>query len=112
MLSQKLLKELTKELSLKRLYHTGLFQRLPNNHADLTAEINLHRAVLDRALLDCFHIDVPTKKDVEKWLDLSNPDFITSCERADLEPRLVYELFIRVKEILKGQVSEIPENFL
>ena len=79
-------------------------------HDELTAEIKLHRAVLDRALLDTFHPDQLIKGDVLKWLDLANPDFILSCERADLEPKLVYELFIQIKKILKGD-NEIPANF-
>lgn len=111
-LQEKILKELAKSMSLKRLWHTGLFYRLPvpEEHEELTAEIKLHRAVLDRALLDMFHPEDLVRSDVTTWLELLNPDFIEACERADLEPSLVYELFLNVKEIFKDQINEIPES--
>jgi hypothetical protein len=101
-------------MSLKRLWHTGLFIRLPvpEIHEELTAEIKLHRAVLDRALLDMFHPKDVIRLDVKTWLELRNPDFIEACERADLEPKSVYELFLNVQEIFKDQINEIPKSLL
>lgn len=111
MITQKLISELTETMSLKRLYHTGLFIRLPMNSEGLEPEINLHRAVLDRALLDCFHPNKEIKNDADTWANLENKDFTISCERADLLPELVYETFIHIKRIFKDKINDIPTNF-
>lgn len=105
---------LTKEITLKRLYHTGLFVRLVPDYedAELVAEIALHRAVLDRALLDQFHPNQEIKQDAVDWLDIENVDFQEACQRADLDHLLVHTVFLEVKKILKGQVNEIPKNFI
>ncbi len=91
-------------MSLKRLYHAGLFVRLPipEGHEELSAEIRLHRAVLDQALLDLYSKDEGTKEDVELWLDEENNDFTDACDRADLPPKLVYEAFLLVRKIIVG----------
>lgn len=89
-----------------------MFQRLPCDHADLVAEITLHRAVLDRGLMDSFHHDPEIRNDTAVWLDLNGQDFIAASERADLDPRLVFEIFVIVREMFKGQVNKIPEAFV
>lgn len=110
MLTPRLLEELSQGMTLKRLYHAGLFVRLPVVHEELTAEIKLHRAVLDQAILDQFSRTDGVKRDVERWLDLNGEDFKEACHRADLEPRLVFEVFIQIKKILKSE-TEVPTNF-
>ena len=110
MLTEQLIEELTKELSLKRLWHSGLFIRLPIVHEELSSEITLFRAVLDRALLDLFHHDAVIRDDAKTWLDLKNEDFLESCDRADLDHLLVYELFTTINKIFKNRINEIPRN--
>ena len=102
MLTDTLVKELAKEMSVDRLAKTGLFIKLPISNPTIHAELKLHRAVLDRALLDLFHPREDIKKKAVRWLDPDNKDFIECCLRADLDPALVYNLFIEIRKILKG----------
>ncbi len=92
-------------MSLTRLAKTGLFKRISVEewiNSDLQKEITLHRAVLDQALLDYFSMDPDTKQDVVGWLSVDNQEFIDACDRAALDPDLVYKTFRAMKEILKG----------
>lgn len=101
-LPTELKKELRKKLSLIRLAKTGFFKRIPIAHPGIETELLLHRAVLDRALIDSFSAHKDTKKEVEDWLNLSNPDFVEACDRALLSPKGVYTTFKLFKQILRG----------
>lgn len=97
------LKYLQEKMSLTRLATVGLFQKLDTDDAnEVKREIKLHRAVLDKALIDMFSIIPKIKKDVDDWLYLDNPDFIAASERADLDPKQVYEIFMLMKKVLIG----------
>lgn len=105
MLPEELLNELQGKMSLTRLAKIGLFQKLKlsgEEPEDIVKMIHLHRAVLDKALVDYFHVLEKHRKAVEEWLHLDNPDFIEACERAVLEPKLVYKTFKLMKNILIG----------
>ncbi len=65
-------------------------------------EIILHRAVLDKALVDSFSVYPTIKKEVDDWLRLSNLNFREACERAALEPELVFKTFKIMHELLQG----------
>lgn len=93
-------------MSLSRLAKTGLFQKISHEEDHETRaiqnELRLHRAVLDKALIDSFSEIKEIREDVENWLDKENQDFIEACERAMLTPGLVFDTFKMMKEILKG----------
>ena len=109
-MNQDLLNELGDKMSLIRLSKTGLFRRMDTEGFDLVRrELILHRSVLDHALLDWFSENPEIKKDVDDWLDLSNIDFIESCERAHLPPEKVYETFQAVRKILKGDNAKFKK---
>lgn len=110
-LSNKLEKELSRELSIFRLAFTGLFIKLDLDIEDeaLRRELKLHRAVLDRALTDWFSDNKEIKKDVTDWLNLQNPDFQEACERAFLKPEDVLEVFHSVRRILKGKNAKFKK---
>ena len=99
--------ELQKSMSLSRLAKTGLFQKLGYEAGDgsieVYREIKLHRAVLDKALIDSFSDTKSVKEDVDKWLNLNNREFIEACERALLDPKLVFKTFKVMKEVLQGK---------
>lgn len=98
-------------MSLIRLAKTGLFIKLSVNeeYTEIAREIKLHRAVLDKAIIDSFSIVPSIKQDVDDWLDLDNPIFIEACERAFLEPELVYATFKSVKRILQGDKAKFKK---
>jgi len=101
LLTQELLEDLIKSMSVNRLAKIGLFKKLDIIYEDLYFYIHLHRSVLDRALVDMFSPYDEVRKEVEEWLNLDNDSFIFACERALLEPKQVYEVFKAVKKILK-----------
>jgi hypothetical protein len=102
-ITPELLIDLQATMSLSRLSKTGLFQKLDLESSDgIENELTLHRAVLDKALIDSFSIRKEIREDVENWLHLDNPDFLEACERAMLDPQLVFEMFKLMKEVLKG----------
>lgn len=103
MLPNELKKELRQRLSLIRLAKTGFFKKAEVQHAQVSKELLLHRAVLDKALIDSFSHDTEIREDVEEWLELDNPDFLECCERAMLNPEGVFESFKMFKQILKGK---------
>jgi hypothetical protein len=93
-------------MSLTRLAKTGLFQKIRltgDEPEEIVKMVKLHRAVLDKALVDSFSVVDRVRNNVEYWLKLSNKDFVEACDRAMLEPELVYDTFYLMKEILKGQ---------
>lgn len=97
------IKYLQDNMSLTRLATVGLFQKLDTDEGvEVNREIKLHRAVLDKALVDMFSTRKSIKKDVDEWLSLSNPAFRSASERACLDPELVYKLFMLMKKILVG----------
>jgi len=112
-MDETLKKELRQKMSLNRLAKTGLFQKLPYEHGggdvSIARELKLHRAVLDKALIDMFAESKETRQDVSDWLYLDNPDFIEACERAFLKPEYVYKTFQTIKEILKGANAKLKK---
>jgi hypothetical protein len=68
----------------------------------LKREITLHRAVLDKALVDMYNPSPKIRNDAKNWLRLNSKDFITACERAWLEPELVYKTFHIILSMLQG----------
>lgn len=110
MLDPQLIKELQEEMSLTRLASVGLFQKMGTDDGpEIAREIRLHRAVLDKALVDMFSPRKRIKRDVEVWLDITNPDFREASERAALEPELVYKVFKSMKEILQGEKAKFKK---
>lgn len=92
-----------KRLSLIRLAKTGFFRKAGTPHYSIEGELRLHRATLDRALIDSFSPNEDIRVEVEHWLDMNNPDFIENCEMAMLEPDGVYAAFKAFKQILRGE---------
>ena len=105
MLPLELIKELEEDMSLTRLAKTGLFQKMNVDDSIMgdQRELKLHRAVLDRALIDSFSSVERIKADVAKWLSQDSQDFIDCCDRAGLDSDLVYKCFLLMKDILKGR---------
>lgn len=96
-----LLNELRGKMSLNRLARVGLFQKLDDGSADsIKDELRLFRAVLDKALVDSFSQVKSIRREVKAWLVRDNPDFIECCERAMLDPDMVFKTFLTVKCIL------------
>ncbi len=91
--------------------NTGLFVRidLEDSEEPIRRELRLHRAVLDRALLDCFSVYKDVRKDVNKWLDLNNVQFQDACDRAMLKPEDVLEVFHSLKRMLKGKNAKFKQ---
>jgi len=106
-----LLKELQDNMSLTRLAKTGLFQKMDvdDQSSEGLKEFKLHRAVLDRALIDSFSSVERVRADVAKWLKQDNQDFIDCCDRAGLDSDLVYECFHLMKDILKGRKARFTK---
>ena len=82
----KLIRELKKEMSATRLANVGLFQKLSYEDEvedeELKKIIKLHRAVLDKALLDSFSPAKHIRDEIDAWLYPDNKEFIEACERA------------------------------
>ncbi len=102
-----LITELRLRMNLDRLAKVGLFQKMSFEHdggsLEIQRELKLHRAVIDRALLDTF-LDVPEiKEEAIAWFSITNNDFKRACERALLDPELVIRTYDAMKEILKGE---------
>jgi len=99
-------------MSVSRLTKTGLFKKLPPPTEDTRVELLLHRAVLDKALLDLFTEEEDHRHDAKHWLDLDNPNFVEICEIAFLDPELVFKLFLMVKRIFieKGEDIYFDED--
>ncbi len=112
-LTKELKEELSEELSLMRLAKTGLFQKLPYEQGEgsieTARELELHRAVLDKALIDSFSTKRAIKKEIEEWLDLDNPDFTDACDRAMLNPQQVFMTFKTIKTLLKGNKAKFKK---
>ncbi len=68
--------------------------------------VRLFRAVLDRALVDCFSIREDIRNETREWVNLDNEDYLISCERAMLEPEKVMQVFEIFLEILGDTVIE------
>lgn len=102
-LKPELIEYFKKTMNVNRLSKTGLFKRMsmPENSTNVQADILLHRMVLDRALVDLFSPINEIRQEVKDWLNLNNESFLFSCERAGLEPDLVYKCFEIIEEILK-----------
>lgn len=97
------LDDLKKNISFSKIAKSGFFRRLENAKSRAQPDLHLHRSVLDRALLDMFYPVESVRKDVEEWLDLDNESFLFACERADVDPKKVYEVFILFKELFKDE---------
>lgn len=94
-----------------RLAKTGFFKKASIPHPNIEGEVMLHRAVLDKALIDSFSPHEEITINVELWLDLDNQDFIDACERALLDPTGVYSTFVLFKQILRGRNARFNTNF-
>ena len=105
LLNQELFDELQNKMSLARLSKFGLFQKIGyNGTEDINErELKLHRAVLDKALIDLFSNDKVIRQEVLDWLDGENQDFFDACERAMLKPKLVEMAFREVHRIIAGK---------
>lgn len=101
-ISKRLQQELKQKMSLTRLAKTGFFKRADVVDPSVSRELLLHRAVLDKALIDSFSSVDDTRLDVEEWLDINNEDFLFCCDLAMLEPESVFNAFKEFKGILKG----------
>ncbi len=95
--------ELTEGMTLGRISSTGFFQRLPVMHESFRPDLELFRAILDRALVDSFSAVPTIREEAEAWLEIGNPDYLEICNNADLEPELVMKAFKYVQEILKDK---------
>ena len=109
----KLIRELKKEMSATRLANVGLFQKLSYEDEvedeELKKIIKLHRAVLDKALLDSFSPAKHIRDEIDAWLYPDNKEFIEACERALLPPKQVYYVFKIMKKILRGKNAKFRE---
>lgn len=94
-----------------RLTKAGFFKKADVPHPSMFNDLLLHRAVLDKALIDSFSPNEVIRKDVEDWLDLDNEDFRYCCELALLEPEGVYASFLLFKKILRGKNAKF-QNFI
>ena len=116
LLTDELIEELTESLSLVRLSTVGFFKRMPyelgHGSIDVSREIAMHRAVLDKALVDYFSTNRGIRRDVIQWLSLDNQEFVDACERALLEPELVFKAFFAMKLLLKGDRAKFPTKNL
>ena len=109
-----LIEALQEEMSLDRLARTGLFINIDLEDCVHTRdELIFLRAILDRALIDYFYPpdasykdetgrDVFIKQEVVDWLKLDNPDFIETCQNAELSPEKVLKIFKTMELILTG----------
>lgn len=109
-LPNKLKQELRQKMSLMRLTKAGFFKKADIPHPEMASELLLHRAVLDKALIDSFSPNPELRLEVEDWLDLENSDFRECCEYALLEPEGVFASFHLFKSILKGKNARL-KNF-
>lgn len=100
-LPDNLVHELKGRMTVTRLARVGFFRKLGKVPEEISREVELFRAVLDKALIDYFSTDRNIQGDVADWLDLSNKDFIVCCERAFLPPDLVFKSFAAVKKVLR-----------
>lgn len=111
-LSKELLAELQGEMSLHRIAQVGFFIQL-DRELEIDSELKLHRAVLDKALVDSmlpthkFYYDDEEQKvfprlEVDRWLKIDNKEFVDACERAHLEPKFVFKAFEMIKKVLVG----------
>lgn len=71
--------------------------------------MTLHRAVLDRALIDSFIPDPLFREAARAWFDLSNSDFRDACDRAWLKPELVYQVYKQMHKILQGDRAKFSK---
>lgn len=76
----------------------SVYGSLPIRDTESEREIRLWRAVLDQAISDALYTgkDPDTliaKSEAIAWFDLSNEDFITVCDEADLMPDQVKYIF-------------------
>ena len=108
LLDPKLINELQQDMNLDRLAKTGLFQKLAIDPDDepIKNELKLHRAVLDRALVDSFSEFKTVRREIKNWLSLANPDFIDACDRAQLHPKAVFQIFSAIREVLTGDLAK------
>lgn len=97
-------------MDLKReIARKGLFRILPSNTGNvLDDRVLLYRAIIDRFLLDCFHIDEEIREECRKWFSMENKLFFEVCDYADLEQDFVVQyvkkafVMIKEQEIEKG----------
>jgi hypothetical protein len=87
-------------MSLIRLANTGLFKRIEAPSPDIHGEVMLFRTVLDRALIDTFSSSTKIRRSAKRWLNLESVAFREACDRALLDPELVYIAFNEVRRIL------------
>lgn len=106
---KELIDEMKSKMSVFRLAKSGFFQKIKlsgDEPEEIAKMVKMHRAVLDKALVDSFSTVPRLRGSVERWLKLTNNDFIDACDRAMLDPKLVYNSFHMVKEILSHAKKE------
>lgn len=63
-------------------------------------EVQLYRRVLDFTLSDYLSPDEEFRREAEEWLCLDDPDFLDVCEFAEIDPEIVFKIFLYFKENL------------
>ena len=56
-------------------------------------EVYLWRSVNDQALHDLGADEFSARQEAEEWFDVLNPDFVETCELAELNPLLVLDFY-------------------
>jgi len=107
--NKKVLKSFKETMSLTRLVQVGFFNaiELPANLKPVERELKLHRAVLDKSLIDCFSSNKQVKRKARKWPCLNNDNFIVCCEFALFEPAFVKDVFFAYRKILRGKNAKM-----
>lgn len=87
----------------KYIARKGLFVNLPiqPEWRPSEAALTLGRAILDRAILDCFEVGL--EEDTVDWFDLGNIDFTTICYLAMMPPEQVIERIAKVLDLLEAK---------
>lgn len=102
-----LIEELQKKMDLDRLAKTGLFIKLDyTGYEPIQEELRLHRAVLDRALLDTFYPIPEIRDEAKDWFSLEDDDFLQACDRAMVEPKTAIKLVEMMHTILVGDKAK------
>ena len=91
------------------------FPQPETEHADLTPEQKLWRAVFMQALQDAFGIcTIPMSRDEHRetssWYKFWNEDFILVCENAGFDPKQTFEKLQRYNLIKKGIIWNYTTN--
>tara|TARA_R110000851_G_scaffold33135_5_gene88280 strand:- start:498 stop:785 length:288 start_codon:yes stop_codon:yes gene_type:complete len=91
------------------LTRTGLFYKKDYKEVgwpvppspEIYGETQLFRKILDYALIDYLGNCPELRQDAEEWLCLDDPDFIETCECADIDPEIVFKVFVMFRPAIK-----------